>query len=296
MSTSTLTTRVSAADRLGLTLFFAIALHALVILGVSFDMDKLFPKDIPLSLEITLVHSHSDKQPDDADYLAQANQDGGGNVKEKLRPTSPAFNPLPTDQRGDAEHSTPMSAPPPQQAQRDKTVMTATVSSPDKVRQPDESPKPETPEAPTTADLMMRSRAIARLSAQIEQRQQAYAQKDREKTITARTKEYRYAAYMDAWRQKVERIGNLNYPDQAKRDGLSGNLTLDVALHPDGSVANIEVLRSSGHKVLDDGAIRIVRLAAPFNAFPPDIRKETDVLHIIRVWQFQDDNVLHTRR
>ena len=146
------------------------------------------------------------------------------------------------------------------------------------------------------ADLMMRSRAIARLSAQIEQRQQAYAKKDREKTITANTREYRFAAYMDAWRQKVERIGNLNYPDEAKRNRLSGNLTLDVALKPDGSIASVEVLRSSGHQILDDGAIRIVRLAAPFNAFPPDIRKDTDLLHIIRVWQFEDDNVLHTQR
>lgn len=296
MTTSTLTTRVSAADRLGLTLFFAIAAHALVILGISFDMEKLLPKDIPLSLEITLVHSSSKDKPDDADYLAQTSQEGGGNVKEKLRPSSPAFNPLPTNERGDAEHNTPMSAPPPQQARDTTTVMTATVDSPEKVSQPTETPKPLTPEAPTTADLMMRSRAIARLSAQIEQRQQAYAKKDREKTITARTREYRYAAYMDAWRQKVERIGNLNYPDEAKRSKLSGNLTLDVALKPDGSVASIEVMRSSGHKVLDDGAIRIVKLAAPFNEFPPEIRKETDLLHIIRVWQFQDDNVLQTRR
>lgn len=296
MSTSSITTRVSAADRLGLTLFFALAAHAMVILGISFDVDKLIPKDIPLSLEITLVHSHSDDKPDKADYLAQANQKGGGNVKEKLRPSSPAFNPLPTNERGDAEHSTPMSAPPPQQVRDRTTVMTATVETKDKVQQPEKSPKPPVPEAPTTADLMMRSRAIARLSAQIEQRQQAYAKKDREKTITANTREYRYAAYMDAWRQKVERIGNLNYPDEAKRNKLSGNLTLDVALKPDGSVASIEVLRSSGHKVLDDGAIRIVRLAAPFNEFPPDIRKDTDLLHIIRVWQFQDDNVLQTRR
>lgn len=294
MSTITLKPSVSPADRLGLTLFFAAAFHALVILGVSFELDKLLPQDRPLSMEITLVHSKTDEAPDKADYLAQTNQKGGGTVEEKLRPSSPAFNPLPSNDRGDSEQSTPMTAPPPQAARKEMTLMSATVESPDKVQQPKESPQRPTPEAPTAADLMMRSRTIARLSAQIEQRKQAYSQKKREKTITASTREYRYAAYMDAWRQKVERIGNLNYPDEAKRRGLSGHLTLDVALRPDGSVAGVEVLRSSGHKILDDGAIRIVRLAAPFNEFSPDLRREMDILHIIRVWQFHDDNSLQT--
>jgi protein TonB len=290
VSSSTLPIKVSASDRLGLTLFFAVALHALIILGISFDMERLLPKEIPISLEITLVHSSDSNQPDDADYLAQASQKGGGNVEEKRRPTSPAFNPLPQNQQGDAEQSAPMSAPPPQQAREATSVMSARVASPDRVRQPQETPQPPTPEAPTAAELMMRSRAIARLSAQIEQRQQIYAQKPREKTISASTREYRYAAYMDAWRQKVERIGNLNYPDEARRRGLSGHLTLDVTLRADGSVVDIEIIRSSGHKVLDDGAIRIVELAAPFNEFPQNIRKDTDILHIIRVWQFQNDS------
>ena len=295
MTTSSPPIKVSPSDRLGLTLFFAAAIHALIILGISFDIEELFPKDIPMSLEITLVHSDDRETPEDADYLAQASQKGGGNVKEKLRPSSPAFNPLPNDERGDAEKSTPIAAPPPQPAREEVQLMTAEADSPDKVRQAEKSPQPPTPEAPAAAELLTRSRAIARLSAQIEQRQQAYAQKDREKTITARTKEYKYAAYMDAWRQKVERIGNINYPSEAKRRGLSGHLTLDVAIRPDGSVANIEVMRSSGHKILDDGAIRIVKLAAPFNQFTPEMRKETDLLHIIRVWQFQNDNFQQTR-
>lgn len=287
--------QVSASDRLGLTLFFAVAVHALIILGISFDMEKLVPKEIPLSLEITLVHSSDKETPEEATYLAQANQRGGGELEERRRSTSPAFNPTPENQRGDAQQSTPMSAPPPQQVQEQETVMSATVESQQKVQEPENSPKPPTPEAPTAAELMNRSRAIARLSAQIAQRQQINAQKPREKVISASTREYRYASYMDAWRQKVERIGNLNYPDEARRRGLSGHLTLDVTLRADGSVADIEVLRSSGHKVLDDGAIRIVQLAAPFNAFPQNIRKDTDILHIIRVWQFQNDSFTQGR-
>lgn len=294
MSTSTLTPNISPADRLGLTLFFAGAFHALVILGISFDMEKLLPRDIPLSMEITLVHSKSEESPEKADYLAQASQKGGGNVKEKMRPSSPAANPRPSEEKGDAEQSLPMMAPPPQPVSEPNKLMTATVESQHKVDEPEQSLQPPTPEAPSAAELMSRSREIARLSAEIRQKQQAYAQMPREKYITANTRESLYAAYQDAWRQKVERIGNLNYPDQAKRLNLSGSLLLDVAINPDGSLKNIRVERSSGHKALDDGAIRIVRMAAPFAPLPAEIRKEVDVLHITRIWQFHDDNSLQT--
>jgi len=294
VSTSTLTPNISPADRLGLTLFFAGAFHALVILGISFDMEKLLPRDIPLSMEITLVHSKSEESPEKADYLAQASQKGGGNVKEKMRPSSPAANPRPSEEKGDAEQSLPMMAPPPQPMSEPNKLMTATVESQHKVDEPEQSLQPPTPEAPSAAELMSRSREIARLSAEIRQKQQAYAQMPREKYITANTRESLYAAYQDAWRQKVERIGNLNYPDQAKRLNLSGSLLLDVAINPDGSLKNIRVERSSGHKALDDGAIRIVRMAAPFAPLPAEIRKEVDVLHITRIWQFHDDNSLQT--
>ncbi|MGM0594296.1 MAG: energy transducer TonB [Pseudomonadota bacterium] len=294
MSTRSQPLQVSASDRLGLTLFLALALHALVILGVGFDLERFAPESIPLSLEITLVHSSDQQEPDEADMLAQANQEGGGNIEEKRRPSSPAFNPLPDNERGDAEQSTPMAAPPSEPETQQDEVMLATESE-QQVEQPQEVQTPPTPPAPTAAELMMRSRAIARLSAQIEQRQQAYSQKERSTVITARTREYRYAAYMDAWRQKVERVGNLNYPDEAKRQRLSGHLTLSVKLRPDGSVERVEVLRSSGHKVLDDGAVRIVKMAAPFNPFPPDIRKDNDSLEIIRVWQFQNDSFQQAR-
>lgn len=294
MTGNLLAHQVSASDRLGLTLFFAAALHALIILGVTFDLEK-FRSDIPLSLEITLVHSSDKDKPDDADYLAQANQVGGGTVEEKLLPASPAFNPRPNNERGDAEQSIPLAAPEPQQQLNDTTVMTTEMASHDKLPQPQESPQEELPDTPVSADLLMHSRAIARISANIEQRKQDYAQRKRVKTLTAATKEYRYAAYMDAWRQKVERIGNLNYPDEAKRRGLNGHLTLSVELKADGSVNKIEVLESSGQRVLDDGAIRIVKMAAPFSEFPLEMRKETDILRIVRVWQFQNDSFLQSR-
>lgn len=294
MSNAALKPVASPADRLGLTLFLAGAFHALLILGVSFDMEKLFPRDQPLTMEITLVHSKSEEAPEKADYLAQANQKGGGDVAEKMRPSSPVANPRPTEEQGDAEQSLPMMAPPPQPVTEQVELMTAEFDSRHKVNDAEQSPQPPLPDAPSAAELMSRSREIARLSAEIRQKQQTYAQMPREKYISANTRESKYAAYQDAWRQKVERIGNLNYPDQAKRQKLNGSLLLDVAINPDGSIRDIRVERSSGHKILDDGAIRIVRMAAPFAPLPGEILKEVDVLHITRVWQFHDDNSLQT--
>ena len=127
---------------------------------------------------------------------------------------------------------------------------------------------------------------MASLSAEIDQKLQAYAERPRHKWITARTAASQYAAYMDAWRLKVERVGNLNYPDEARRKRLSGALLLDVALNADGTINAITLRRSSGHKVLDDAAIRIVELAAPYSEFPAAIASETDILHIERTWRF----------
>lgn len=140
---------------------------------------------------------------------------------------------------------------------------------------------------PSGAALVARSFAIASLDAEIADRMEAKAKRPRRRFISATTAEYKYAAYMEAWRQKVERIGNLNYPDEARRQRLSGSLILDVALNADGSISEITVRRPSGSAVLDDAAIRIVRLAAPYSAFPETFANEVDILHITRTWQFK---------
>jgi protein TonB len=147
---------------------------------------------------------------------------------------------------------------------------------------------PPSAPAPTAATLVARSFAIASLDAEIEERENAIAKRPRRKFISASTREYKYAAYMEAWRAKVERVGNLNYPDEARREKLSGSLILDVALNADGSINEITVRRPSGHALLDDAAIRIVKMAAPYAAFPEDFVKEVDILHITRTWQFQN--------
>ena len=279
---------VTAGDRLSLTLFFSVVLHGIIILGVVFthtDPTKL--KTSP-TLEIILAQTTSTKKPDKADYLAQANQDGSGNVKKRVRPTQPRAAALSMPSPGQSDvMSLPRTATP----QNDHTmeVLTTNQAADQSVDVNKDQPQHQS-DTPSAADLMMRSKEIAKLTADLSDSLQAYSHRPRQRYISANTQSYRDAAYLEAWRSKIERIGNLNYPEEAKRENLSGSLILDVAINADGTVHRIELRRSSGHKLLDDAAIRIVRLAAPFAPLSKEMRKDTDILHITRTWQFLDDN------
>lgn len=345
MSAPTPTPQITPADRLGLTLCLAVILHAIVILGVTFA-----PTDDPKSryepMDILLVQQESE-EPEEADYLAQANLEGGGESEEPERPSTPLPPPLPKPvaevtapapvqpapppaepeplpEQPDPEPEPPPPevaevepAPEPAETPEQVAVQTpepapveAPEPPPEKPEQPAETepepePRPETepkPEAeteaaeqpaeekPSGAELISSSMKAAALSAEIQRKLKAKAERPRRTFISASTKEYKYASYMEAWRTKVERVGNLNYPEEARQRGLTGSLILDVALNPDGSVEQITIRRSSGNKILDDAAIRIVKLAAPFAPFPDNIRTETDILHITRTWQFMQGN------
>ena len=152
---------------------------------------------------------------------------------------------------------------------------------------PDE---PDTPEAPPVEEVITQPERPAPTEAPVE------APVRPRKSVNASTREYRYAAYLEAWREKVERVGNLNYPDEARRKRLYGDLILHVSVRSDGSLEKVRVVRSSGFPVLDDAAVRIVKLASPFAPFPPEIGKDTDVLDITRTWQFTSSNRLFSSR
>lgn len=286
--------RISSQDRLGASLLLAAALHAIVILGVGFEAHQTKQPPMERTLEVTLVHSRDDNEPEKADFLAQANQRGGGNVTEKVRPASPYPNPRPTPEKGTAARTQEAAAPAPKQ-QSPRTVLSTERPSSRKAPVVDDAPTPDT-ELPRADQLMERSLEIARLSAEIRRSQEAYAQMPRHDYVTANTREHVTAAYEEAWRLKVERVGNLNYPDEAKRGRLAGTLLLDVAIRADGTLHSTKVVRSSGVQVLDDAAVRIVQMAAPFAPFPETLREKTDILHIIRAWQFETDNSLSTHR
>jgi len=276
-------------DRLGLTIFIALAFHAIVILGVSFEPEDILPQHNMPSMEITLVHSQSKEAPEEADYLAQANQKGGGNVKERVRPSSPFSNPRPTSEDGLAPDSQKYFAPAPQVKEKQQKEILTAAEAKHKAKSADfKRDVPIESKSKRAAQLFEQSREFARLHAEIQQLKQAYQRTPHHTYITGvNAKQNRFASYIEAWRDKVESVGNLNYPEAAVRDNISGNLLLDVAINPDGSVENIKIIRSSGKKLLDKTATRIVQMASPYPPLSREILKDTDILHISLVWNFR---------
>ncbi len=286
---------VTQSDRMSLTIFFALAIHAILILGISFDlMDS--NDDIITTMEITLVHQRSTEEPEEADYLAQANQLGGGTQQSKSRPSSPFSNPLPIPEKGFAPNSRRAMTPPHfKEAQKQTEIMSVDQSNQRINNQQFKEETPVSTKSLTAAQLFERSQQIAKLSAEINKLKEAYQQTPKHTWVHgANAKKYRFASYMDAWRAKVERIGNLNYPQLVTRNKITGSLLLDVAINPDGSIHSARITRSSGYPELDQAALRIVNMAAPFPPLTKDILKDTDVLHIPRVWRFQQGSRLQT--
>ncbi len=271
------------SDHLTLALFFALLLHAFVVLGISFS-----PQDYSQAprhtMDITLVHQRSEQDQTDAKVLAQANQDGGNDAVLDQSAASPASQAVDIPIPSPNQQIRQASAPPVSQqkidtitVKKEKAVVAET--SPQKDIKPKEN-------LPNADELVSRSLALASVSSEIDQFKTAQSSDQRRRLITTKTKEFRDAAYFESWQKKIEKIGNLNYPEEARRRKLSGKLKLDVGLYPDGSVESITIVRSSGKKLLDDAAIRIVKLAAPFAPFPTEMRADTDVLVISRVWEF----------
>ena len=286
---------VTQGDRMSLTIFFALAIHAILILGISFDlMDS--NNDVITTMEITLVHQRSNEEPEEADYLAQANQLGGGTQKSKSRPSSPFSNPLPIPEKGFAPNSRRAMSPPPINAAEKQTEIMSVDQSNQRVNSKTlQEETPITTKSLTAAQLFERSQQIAKLSAEINKLKEASQQTPRRTYVHgANAKKYRFASYMDAWRAKVERIGNLNYPELVTKNNITGSLLVDVAINPDGSIHSARILRSSGYRELDRAALRIVNMSAPFPPLTKDILKDTDILHIPRVWRFQQGSRLQT--
>ncbi|MFQ5659483.1 MAG: energy transducer TonB [Gammaproteobacteria bacterium] len=308
---------ITPGDRFGLTLCLAIILHAIVILGVTFaPEDHLTPHYD--TMQIVLVMQKQTSPNEEAKLLAQADLEGGGDTAAEVTPATPLPPPFPDNQVAVAAqpHSVPALPPEPvtelesktetdvdaAQPRKKKQLVTDSISAETTVTETTAKvekklvkkkktkrkirTKPVKKPTPSATELLRNSFKIASLSAQIKLKLQKKAKRPRRTFISASTKSYKYAAYMEAWRAKVERVGNLNYPEEARKRKISGSLILEVALNPDGSVNQITIRRSSGHKVLDDAAIRIVRLASPYAPFPENIHRDTDILHITRTWQF----------
>lgn len=297
-ATGTQPPNITSSDRLGLTVFFAVVVHSLIILGVSFSQPERTqrPEKLP-GLEITLVQTESEKKIEDADFLAQANQEGGGDSQQLEKPSSESEAALAANADGEVTKFVPETeiaqSPDPQR----KELLTATRSSDHKIAL--QKPSPDLPtdrRNMTSKQLLKQSKEMARLSAEVNVAVAVTSKQPKKKFITAQTKEYRFASYEESWRKKVERIGTLNFPDEAARAHLTGDLRMAVTVRSDGSVSDIEITKFSGHKILDDAAVRIVKMGAPYPRFPDEIKKDYDELVIIRTWQFLSGKKLKTRR
>lgn len=297
---------VSANDRLGVTLFLAIILHALIILGSSFTADQHpVPKK---SLEITLAQYKSDKIPNKADFLAQNNQQGSGTAETKRLPSTTEASlfqnqsiqpqsapPMPTTSTQDttsAADALPDNSPDTSNSRDNNThtqpVVTSNTPRPDKAYTHNQPSAGSISSLGQASAFVVRATEIANLQAQIRLKNEALAKMPRVRRLTsASTMQYNDALYLNSWRERIEYIGNLNYPEEAQRQGIYGTLILLTVIRSDGSLEQVKVLRSSGRKVLDDAAIRIVQLAAPFQPFNAEMKKTTDVLEIIRILAFE---------
>lgn len=263
---------ISSGDRLITTLFFATLLHGIVILGVGFTAEN--HNDTGATVEVTLVQGNTETPPENADYLANADQRGEGNTDERVRPQT-ASTP--------GELARPVKETPPPQTQDTQPVVATSARA--------ESKAPALQDAPPQPLLVARlvqPGDMADPFSSLEDQAQAYSSTPRERFIAVNTRASGYAEYLESWRRKVERLGNINYPDAARRDGLSGTVRLEVAINADGSIRELVTRIPSRYRTLDDSALRIVRLAAPFAPFPEKIRSETDVLRFVYDWQFSD--------
>ena len=279
-----------SADRLGVTLLFSLVAHAVIALGITFEYEKPAPR-LP-SLDVILVQSANSEKPEKADFIAQSNNSGGGESEKAHRPSQPLSSPLPKPLPGVSpvplEDGAPRPTPPsPVEQLTQKTSNFSVVS---------DRQAPEAPERPAEQERQTDQRKLemAKLAQEIQREAEQYAKRPKRKYISANTQEYEFAAYMRAWVARIERIGNLNYPDEARRQQLHGQLVLTVGLDRSGKIKSIDVIQSSGHKVLDDAAIRITRLAEPFPALP-DTQEKVDELYISRTWQFLPGDILRNR-
>lgn len=281
--------KIGSGDRLGVTILFSLIAHGVLALGLTFEYEK--PKPSLPSLDVILVQSASGEKPTKADFLAQANNSGGGEHDKAVRPSELMSSPIAKNDSGVAPKPMQASAPKPQPpTQRELlTQQKSTFNLQTDKEVPEQPPIPE----PTTRDLLEKKMEMAKLAAEIQKESQEYAKRPKKKYISANTKEYQYASYMAAWVARVERIGNLNYPDEARREQMHGELVLTVALRKDGTIKSIDVIESSGHKLLDDSAIRIVNQAAPFPPIPTE--DGVDELYVTRTWQFLPGDILRNR-
>ena len=288
----TIQAKITENDRFGMTFFLATIFHGMVILGVTFSITPSADSKTTPALDIILVQTQSPNDVKDADYLAQVSQQGGGKAAEKARPRELFSAPTLSSQPGIAKQS---SAQQIQKQKHNEQLALLTQDDAEYVINTEQNSAKAEDNNIINESNTSRNTQTARLAAEISNNIEQQASIDRTRYLNSSTKAFTPAKYMHEWINRVERVGNLNYPDQARRKKLSGTLILDVVINADGKLLKTDLRQSSGHQILDDAAKRIVQLAAPFSAFSKKLRKEADVIHITRSWEFLNNSRIRTR-
>lgn len=273
--------QIDDGARLGATLVLSLLVHGLLVLGIGFATEDAAP--LMPTLDVILTETTSPLTQAQADFLAQASNQGGGEHERTNRPREAQIGQVPQDASGVAPMELRAQSPEAQPPSQDRVVASTrgdtAMPAPDPSQQTDPSTLPRGPEK------IERDLAMARLAAEIHLRSERYARRPKRKFVSASTQEYAYAAYLRQWVDRVERVGNLNYPDEARRRQLAGELVISVAIRRDGSVERADIIRSSGTPLLDDAALNIARLAEPYPPLPVT-DENVDVLHVTRTWNF----------
>ena len=288
----TIQPKITDNDRFGMTFFLATIFHGMIILGVTFTVSPPADSKTSPALHIILVQTKSPNDVEDADYLAQVSQQGGGSAEKKARPKELFSAPTLSDKPGIAKQSSVQQV---QKQKKNEKIAMLTQSDAEYSIKSDSTPVKADDETTVDRSNSSQNTQTARLAAEISNSIELQASIDRTKYLNSSTKEFGPAKYMREWIDRVERVGNLNYPDQARRKKLSGTLILDVVIDAEGKLVKTDLRQSSGHQILDDAARRIVKLAAPYSAFPKKLRAEADVIHITRSWEFLNNSSLRTR-
>jgi len=269
---------------MALALLASAAVHGMVLSTQFVQINPNLFEDPNLPLEVVLVNAMSTDSPLNPDALAQVNLAGGGNTDEDRRLKSP-LPASPKTQTGSEEEVLQTRVA--ELEQRAKALLSQL--------QPDAQLQERPPEPITDASQLnlqaremaqLQAREMAQLQASISQQWDEYQKRPKRAFVGANVRVYAFARYVEDWVTKVERVGNVNYPEAARRQGIYGSLRLTVSIFADGRIESVEVDRSSGSRILDAAAIRIVELAAPYAPFPEEMRKKADILSITRTWTF----------
>lgn len=278
-------------ERFRFMIFLSACAHALLVLGVGFTY--LTDANDEATIEVTLAQYRSQIQPDDADFIAQENQTGSGSQHEATVPSSPFLSDL-----NDADINEVRPAPEAQvlnetPEQPNLTALTS-INAEQVIAQQRNAPEQEEKQALSEQSSSEEiSLAIASLQAQLDLQQQAFARQPRKYTLSsASARKSHEASYLDSWRRRVEAVGNINYPVQARQQQVYGNVRMLIALNASGQISETRIIQSSGESLLDQAAVDIVNLAAPFEPFPEELKAEADILEIVRTFRFHEGNTL----